>query len=120
MSLVTNGFESLQQLKRHFAEHGGDFGASDADDYQRLADTFLGGDKPDTVHECVRPSGARLRYDPTSEAFGVLDAGRIIRTYYKPIPCSRVPMHEREATRQAGRCHTAANNLAYFNSECRK
>ena len=120
MPLITKGFESIRQLKRHFIEHGDDFRASNPNDYEQMADIFLGGDKQEGVYECARPSGDRLRYDPISEAYGVLDTEYVIRTYYKPIPCSRVPLHERDATRQSGRCHACANNLIYFKSECKK
>ena len=120
MPLKTKGFESLLQLKRHFGEHGDDFRASNAIDYEQMADEFLGGEKREGVHECIRRCGARVRYDPSSEAYGVLDAELIIRTYYKPVPCSTVPFHEREAMRQSGRCHTCPNNLIYFTQECKR
>jgi hypothetical protein len=120
MALITNGFESVAQLNYHFSEHGADFGASNANEYEKWADAFLGGAKPEHVHECVRQSGARLRYDPNTEAFGVLDAGGVCRTYYKPVPCSSVPGAIRAAVRRSGRCHPCANNLVYFKSECKK
>jgi hypothetical protein len=100
MPLITNGFETVEQLRRHWSEHGDDFGASNLTDYEEMADSFLGDVKPEGVHECVRACGAILRYDPTSEAFGVLDAQRIIRTYFKPIPCAKVPSHQRESKRR--------------------
>jgi len=120
MPLITKGFESIEQLKRHFSEHGDDFRASNHEDYEQMADAFLGGEKQEGVHECVRACGARLRYDPSNEAFGVLDAMLVIRTYYKPIPCSSVPWPQREQMRQSGRCHQYVNNFAYFKAECRK
>jgi hypothetical protein len=120
MPLISRGFESLEQVKTHFRKHGDDFGASNRDEYEQMADLFLAGKKPEGVHECVRACGAILRYDPGSEAYGVLDAQSIIRTYFKPIPCAQVPFREREAERLAGRCHGARNNLSYFQSECQK
>lgn len=120
MPLVTKGFESVEERKLHFRKHGDDFRASNPVDYEQMADVFLAGDKPEGVYECIQTCGALLRYDPTSEAFGVLDAQLIIRTYFKPVPCAKVPFHERDAARQSGRCHTSPNNLVYFNSECRK
>ena len=52
--------------------------------YNYIAD--LRGEKaPEGVHECVRNSGARLRYDPASEAFGVLGTEGNIWTYFKPF-----------------------------------
>ena len=58
MALTTRGFESVEQLRRHFTEHGDDFGAQNSGEYERLADRFLGGDTPERVHECVRSGGA--------------------------------------------------------------
>jgi pyocin large subunit-like protein len=120
MALTTNGFESVSQLNHHFQEHGDDFGASNASDYERMADAFLGGTKVDTVHECIRACGMKLRYDSTDDAFGIIDSVNIIRTYFKPIPCSSLPGAERAAVKQAGRCHPCANNLVYFKTECKK
>lgn len=120
MALITNGFESLVQLNRHFSEHGSDFGASSAREYEELADVFLGGAKPVHVHECARQCGARLRYDPNTEAFGVLDATGVCRTYFKPVPCSSLRGSIRAAMKQSGRCHSFANNLVYFKAECKK
>src|SRR5258708_26721088 len=117
MALITRGFESIAQLRRHFSEHGYDFGSGSADEYEQMADLFLGANKPEGVHECVRNSGARLRYDPASEAFGVVDGQGIIGTYFKPVPCSSLPGAIRDATRQAGRCDCHATNLVYFKAE---
>ena len=120
MALITKGFESIAQLRRHFSEHGHDFEAATADEYEQMADLFLGGNKPEEVYECARNSGVRLRYDPASEAFGVLGSQGIIGTYFKPVPCSSLRGSIREETRQAGRCHPYANNLVYFKAECKK
>ena len=103
MALTTNGFESLAQLTYHFQEHGSDFGASNANDYERMADAFLGGSKTATAHECVRSCGMKLRYDPADESFGVIDRANIIRTYFKPVPCSSLPGALRSATKRGGR-----------------
>jgi len=119
MALITRGFESIVQLRRHFSEHGHDFGARNADEYEQMADVFLGGSKPEGVHECVGYNRARMRYDPASEAFGVLDGGGVIRTYFKPVPCSSLPGAIREAARKTGRCHRYANNVVYFKAKCK-
>jgi pyocin large subunit-like protein len=120
MPLKTKGFESLPQLRVHFGEHGEDFGASNAEEYETEADEFLGSAKAPDIHECVRKCGHIIRYDPRTEAYGILDKGGIIRTYYKPMPCSQVPFLQREAVKQAGRCHKYPNNLVYFRMECNK
>jgi len=120
MPLITKGFESIEQLNRHFSEHGDDFRASNASEYEKLADIFLGGAKPSHVHECIRVGGAIVRYDPSCEAFGVLDSNGVCRTYFKPVPCSSLSGAVRAAQKQAGRCHQYANNLVYFRMECKK
>jgi hypothetical protein len=120
MPPYTRGFESIPELRRHFTEHGDDFRASNTEEYEEWADAFLGGAKPSGVHECRRSCGYMIRYDPQTEAFGVLDSGGIIRTYFKPRPCSSVPLAIRDAVKQAGRCHKYPDNLVYFHMECRK
>ena len=120
MPLCTNGFESVEQLNRHFQAHGDDFGASNPNEYEELADQFLGLPKPSAVHECAKACGAILRYDPSTETFGVLDRHGIIRTCFKPVPCSSLPGALREAIRRAGRCHNCSNNFSYFKRECKK
>jgi hypothetical protein len=121
MALQTNGFLNRRQMHLHFSAHGGDFGASNAEDYERDADMFLGGSSPlGSVMECLRSKGDRMRYDPTTQALGVIDARGVIRTYFKPIPCVTVPASVRPAMRRTGKCHKYATNLAYFQAECAK
>lgn len=120
MALKTKGFISVAELRRHFSEHGDDFGASNAEEYEALADDFLGGTASSDVHECTRKCGLMIRYCLSTEAFGILDTDGVIRTFFKPIPCSQVSFAKREAVRQAGRCHKYPNNLIYFRQECAK
>jgi hypothetical protein len=121
MALQTKGFLNARQRNRKFSKHGAEFGASNAEDYERSADAFLGGVVPPGVHECPRKEGDRVRYDPQTDAYGVIDAGGIIRTYYKPVPCSSIlDALLRASVRQAGMCHGHATNLLYFQSECRR
>src|SRR5436305_6399801 len=112
MALITKGFLNARQLNRHFSEHGSDFGASNAQDYEESADSFLGGSKPANILECKRNRGDIIRYDPTTDAYGILDKMGVIRSYYKPVPCSSLPAPVRAATKQAGRCHGHSSNLA--------
>jgi len=120
MALTTKGFESVQQLNRHFQEHGNDFGASNPNEYEQLADAFLGKGTTATVHECTRRCGMKLRYDPVDESFGIIGSDDVIKTFFKPVPCSSLPGALRETRKQAGRCHPCANNLVYFKAECKK
>jgi pyocin large subunit-like protein len=121
MALQTKGFLNDRQRRRHFTEHGADFGAMDAKEYEELADTFLGGPAPlGSAHECTRKMGDKLRYDPTTQAYGVLDSRGVIRTFYKPVPCASLSAASRVAMQSTGRCHGHANNFLYFQSECRR
>lgn len=120
MVLKTMGFLNPRQLARHFLAHGADFGASNAQEYERFADDFLSGPVLTGVQECVRGRGDRVRYDPATQCYGVLDNRGTIRTYYKPVPCNTVPVSVRAAIRLAGRCHGHTTNLSYFQAECRK
>jgi pyocin large subunit-like protein len=116
--MKTKGFVSSVQLGRHFAQHGAGFGAGNIAEYERLADTFLGDTKPPYVQECFRSRGDCVRFDPSTNEYGVVDSSGIIRTYFKPVPCSSLPASIRNAIRMAGRCHGQASNLLYFQSEC--
>jgi hypothetical protein len=121
MVLQTKGFVNTRQRGRKFNKHGADFGASNPEEYERLADKFLGGALPDDVYECARPEGDRLRFDPASEAYGVIDGLGIIRTYFKPVPCASIrDSRARASAIQTGMCHGHATNLLYFQSECRR
>ena len=120
MGLITKGFVNPRQRIRHFTEHGGDFGASNAEEYELKADMFLGPAKAPVVQQCTRRKGDVIRYNPHTEEYGVVDKDGIIRTYYKPVPCTTVPAFVRAAVKRSGRCHGYSNNLTYFNAECRK
>ena len=120
MALRTKGFVNSRQLNRHFSEHGGDFGALNSDEYERLADASLGNEIRSGTHECVRKGGDIIRFDSQTQSYGVLDRSQRIRTYYKPVPCASLPASVRSAMRQAGRCHRYANNYLYFQAECKR
>ncbi len=49
----------VNQLERdiHFAKHGHKFGASNADEYERMADQFMYGPLGQNSRECNRPVG---------------------------------------------------------------
>lgn len=117
---LTKGFVNVKQLHRHFTEHGGDFGASNAKEYQDYADRFLGGPLTTDLHECTRRKGDKLRYNPKTQDYGVLDSRGMIRTCYRPVPCSTVPASVRAVMKLSGRCHKYANNFLYFQSECKR
>ena len=97
----TLGFDPIL-LPRHYADHGPDFAAATAADYERLADQFLGGPPTDATRESRRVNGDFVRYNEVTEEFGILSAANVIRTYYKPDPA----------------IHGFPSNLHYFWAEC--
>lgn len=120
MAPQTMGFANVRSLNRHFQSHGSDFGTTRSDDYERLADSFMGNPLPSGVQEYRRNGGDILRYDPTTESFGVKDANDFIRTFYKPVPCSSLPASIRSAFRMAGKCHPHPDNQSYVIAEASK
>ncbi len=101
----TSGFSSAIELADHFRKHGNEFvGVASAIEYQRRADEFLGGPKRSTTLEYRRTKGDLVRFDPTTDEFGVLMVSGYIRTYFKPKP---------------GVTHGRRTNLDYFNQTCR-
>jgi len=51
-----------------------------------MADAFLNGPQGTGVLQRVRANGDVARYDPASEAFGIVKPDGTIRTFYKPDP----------------------------------
>ncbi len=101
----TKGYDP-DLLDDHFQRHGPLVGASDKEEYEVLADTFLGLKPcPDDVKECIRNSNQDIiRYKQSTNEFGVLSKGRVIRTFFKPNK----------------RRHGYVSNLAYFFAECQR
>ena len=108
------------QLVLHHGEHGADFDAATPADYQQLADEFWANPRPVHVFECARSKGDTLRFDTMTDAFSVLGSNMVIRTFYKPVPCSSLPASLAIPMRMSGDCHGESSNLAYFQRECRK
>lgn len=102
MAIYTAGFVNPRKLADHYKLHGSDFGATTPAGYEALADAFLGGPKTATTLECIRGQGDIVRFDPTTDEYGVLAANGEIRTYFKPQPAE----------------HGHPINLDYFHAEC--
>lgn len=103
MQPFTRGFLTTDELVHHFFEHRAEFGVPDACTYLLMADRFLGQSLGRAL-ECTRRNGDLVRYNPSTEEFGVLGRDRVIRTYFKPDPY----------------WHCEPDNLVYFQAECRK
>lgn len=76
----------------HFAKHGHKFAATDAQEYERVADMFMFGALGTDTHECFRASGDRLRFDYGTLYFAAsrpAPAPECLRTFY-PVDPSNV------------------------------
>lgn len=101
--LLSSGFDP-GKLLQHFQDHGPEFGAATEVEYEELADRFLAGPRGLGTLECARVRGDIVRFNPTTDEFGVISSDGIIRTYFKPDPL----------------IHRQATNLDYYRAECRK
>jgi hypothetical protein len=73
-------FKHRYDLQRHFVRHGEEFGATTADEYERLADSFMIGPLRDGALECNR-EGDLIRFDPRTKEFGVLATQGHVATF---------------------------------------
>jgi len=94
-------FADPAKLVDHYMRHGADFGATSAAQYEAMADTFLNGPRGAGVLQRTRRNGDIVRYDPATQAFGVVKPDGTIRTYYKPDPA----------------VHGYPTNLDYFHAQ---
>ena len=84
MPLISQGFATDALLSDHFTKHSAVLGVTTEQEYLERADAFCAGDKSNEVAECTRQrDGDRIRYNRTTEEYGVLRSDNIIRTYYK-------------------------------------
>lgn len=116
----TKGFRNEKELMRHHADHGVEFGSITAVEYGMMADDFWLDPRPAQIFECTRKLGDRVRFDPSSDTFSVMNGNRVIRTFFKPVPCVSVTEPQRTSMRQAGRCHPEPDNLRYFYEGCKQ
>jgi RHS repeat-associated protein len=92
---------SAQNAYRHFIDHGADFpDAQNAVQYVEHAQDFLHNPPPGTLTK-TRPNGDVIRYDPSTNTFGVMDTNGAPRTMFKPDPAA----------------HGQPTNLDYFNAQ---
>lgn len=101
MKLNKCTFADRGKLLDHYARHGGDFGAKDADEYEKLAGSFLSGPPERAVIEKTRKNGDKVRYNQLSQEFAIVRSDGTIRTYFKPDPA----------------VHGFPSNLDYFNAQ---
>ena len=75
--VMTRGFRKDEDRARHFYKRGVDFGCVTSEQYERMADEFLGGPLPPGAAECTRSGGALVRYNEATREFGVLADGTL-------------------------------------------
>jgi filamentous hemagglutinin len=104
----TARFSSEELLNGHFEDHGSDFGATTASEYEQQASDFLTNQENPDILEFERVRGYRagdtVRFNPETDEFGVISPDGSIRTYYRPDP----------------NVHGFATNPDYFNFEREK
>jgi filamentous hemagglutinin len=103
---VVYGFVDPEEKDNHFLDHNREFEPefASAEEYEAAAIAFLSCSLSDTMHECVRRNGDRIRFDQATDEFAICAYDGYLKTYYKPD----VYWHEQES------------NLVYFRGQCAK
>jgi pyocin large subunit-like protein len=71
-------------LPDHFARHGSEFGARNAEEYAQMAWQFLQHAKVEGLPAKVDGSGVLRVFDPQSDAFGAYNRDGTTKTFFKP------------------------------------
>jgi hypothetical protein len=77
-------WSNLASLPDHFARHGGDFHAQDADDYARLSWEFLQRAHAEHLPAKVDTDGVLRIFDPRSGTFASYNRDGTTKTFFKP------------------------------------
>ena len=75
---------NVGSLPDHFARHGADFHAKDADEYARMAWEFGQRSKQGGLLVKVDDDGTRRVFDPKSGAFAAYNRDGTTKTFFKP------------------------------------
>jgi len=75
---------NIASLPDHFARHGRDFGAKNADDYARMAWEFLQRAKAEGLPAKQDETGVFRVFDPGSGAFAAYNRDQTTKTFFKP------------------------------------
>jgi hypothetical protein len=102
-------------LPIHFAKHQRDFQVNIDRAYEALADAFVTGAISPSIMLCNRKNGDLLRYDIVTQEFAVVSGPGTVRAYFKPVPCSSLPIGVPKID-----CHGHRDNVTYFQVECAK
>jgi RHS repeat-associated protein len=98
---ATNRRTSAQNAFQHFKDHGADVGAKNSVDYVLKAREFMQNPPPGTLTKVRARNGDVVRYEPSTNTFGVMDSNGSVRTFYKPDPA----------------VHRQPTNMDYFNGQ---
>ena len=71
-------------LPDHFARHGADFGARDAQEYARMATELLRRARTEGLPAKLDADGVLRVFDPRSGAFGAYNRDGTTKTFFKP------------------------------------
>ncbi len=71
-------------LSDHFARHGADFGARDAQEYARMAAELLRRARTEGLPAKLDSDGVLRVFDPRSGAFGAYNRDGTTKTFFKP------------------------------------
>ncbi len=106
MSTLVYGFMDPEEKDNHFLDHNREFEPefASADEYEAAAIAFLTCPLSDSMRQCVRRNGDRIRFDQKTAEFAICARDGRLKTYYKPD----VYWHRQES------------NLVYFRGQCEK
>jgi uncharacterized protein RhaS with RHS repeats len=71
-------------LEDHFARHGGDFGATSAEEYAQQASDFLVRAQAEGLPTKIDAEGVIRVYDPERNIFGAFNPNGTTRTFFSP------------------------------------
>lgn len=102
-------FRNVLERDLHFTKHGHKFGASDAAEYERMADEFMHGPLGVDTHECKRPVSPtgvqdRLRFDFGTHYQGVACIAPVFIRTFHPVELRFILKRGGEAAYFAYQC----------------
>jgi hypothetical protein len=81
---ISADFKNGKKLKKHFLDHGDDFGYNTAEEYLQGSRNFLEKAPTLTTQDFISEGGTYFRYDLTTNEFGIINQYGGISTYFKP------------------------------------
>ncbi len=81
---ATQTWGNPASLPDHFARHGADFGARDANEYAWMASQFLQHARAEGLPAKVDSGGVLRIFDPRSGTFGAYNSDGTTKTFFKP------------------------------------